>query len=368
MEIALVDLGIQYQNIKSEIDQAIADTLAQTAFIGGSRVSQFEQEFAQYLGDNHVISCGNGTDSLEILLEVFGVGEGDEVLVPALSWISTSEVVATRGATPVFVDVDPATYVIDPAQMEAKITSRTRAIIPVHLYGHPADMPKIMEIAQKHDLKVIEDCAQAHGAKINDKLIGTWGHAASFSFFPSKNLGCFGDGGAMVVPDEHLADQARMIARHGQKTRHDHRVHGRNSRLDALQAAILSVKLPHLENWTELRIQHAQRYRELLSEVEEVHTPTTHSDCRHVFHVYVIRASKRDALKDYLAEHGVQSVVHYPVALPFQPCYDDLNIREEDFPIARQYQDEVLSLPMYPELTEEAIRKVTDTVKQFYAR
>ncbi len=367
MQVSLVDLGIQYQNIKPEIDAAIASTLEETAFIGGKRVSQFEQEFAQYLGVEHVVSCGNGTDSLEILLEVFGVSAGDEVLVPALSWISTSEVVATRGAVPVFVDVDPDTYAIDTAQMEAKITPRTKAIIPVHLYGHPADMLTIMDIAKKHDLRVIEDCAQAHGAKIDGQKIGTLGHAASFSFFPSKNLGCFGDGGAMVLPDEHLADQARMIARHGQKTRHDHRLHGRNSRLDALQAAILSVKLPHLESWTELRVQHAARYAELLADVAQVHTPTTHSDCRHVFHVYVIRAERRDALKTHLGEHGVQSVVHYPVALPFQPCYDDLKLRAEDFPVAHQYQDEVLSLPMYPELTEEAIRQVTDAVKQFYA-
>lgn len=368
MQISLVDLGIQYQNMKSEIDEAIASTLTQTAFIGGQRVVQFEEEFARYLGVDHVISCGNGTDSLEILLEVFGVGVGDEVLVPALSWISTSEVVATRGATPVFVDVDPDTYVMDPAQAEAKITERTKAIIPVHLYGHPADMPTLMDIARQHDLRVIEDCAQAHGATIEGRKIGTWGHAASFSFFPSKNLGCYGDGGAMVVPDEPLADQARMIARHGQKTRHDHRLHGRNSRLDALQAAILSVKLPYLEEWTELRIQHAQRYHELLKDVAEVQLPVTQPDCRHVFHVYVIRSPKRDELKEYLAEHGVQSIVHYPVALPFQACYDDLGLRPEDFPVSYQYQHEVLSLPMYPELTEEAIGQVADAVKQFYAR
>lgn len=366
MQISLVDLKIQYQNLKAEIDEAIAATLAETAFIGGERVTQFEQAFAEYLEVDQVVSCGNGTDSLEMLLQVLGVTAGDEVLVPAFSWISTSEVVATLGAIPVFVDIDPQTYTIDVAKLEDKLTSRTKAIIPVHLYGHPADMPAIMTLAEQHNLKVIEDCAQAHGAAIEGKKVGTWGHAASFSFFPSKNLGCYGDGGAMVLPRADLSEQARMIARHGQEKRHQHKVHGRNSRLDALQAAILSVKIKYLEEWTEQRIQHAQQYQEQLADISEIQLPTARPDCRHVYHTYVIRTDRRDALKEHLAKQQIQSAVYYPKALPFQPCYQEYNPQPADFPVVQKYQNEVLSLPMYPELTEEAIHRVSLAVKDFF--
>lgn len=253
MTIPLIDLSAQYQHIKSDIDAAIERTLAQTSFIGGDSVAEFEQAFAKYLGAANVVSCGNGTDALEIILRVFNIGPGDEVLVPAMSWISTSEVIATAGATPVFVDVDPITYTINPTDLEHKVGERTKAVIPVHLYGHPADMPTVMKIAEQHNLYVIEDCAQAHGASISHQKVGTWGHAAGFSFFPSKNLGCYGDGGAMVFQDAEHAELARTIARHGQQTRHHHMLHGRNSRLDGLQAAVLLVKLPYLDQWLEAK-------------------------------------------------------------------------------------------------------------------
>ena len=365
MNISLVDLRAQYRGIQGEIDAAMAEVVQNAAFIGGAAVRQFEEAFAEYLGAERVVSCGNGTDSLEIILRVLGVQAGDEVLVPAMSWISTSEVVATMGAVPVFVDVDRDTYTIDSTQIESKITERTRAIIPVHLYGHPADMPTIMAIAEKHRLSVIEDCAQAHGATIQGKKVGTWGHAASFSFFPSKNLGCYGDGGAMAFPQADLAEQAHMIAHHGQQQRHHHRLHGRNSRLDALQAAILSVKLRHLLHWTELRIQHAQRYQELLESQANLVLPITRPEMQHVFHLYVVRTEQRDALQQHLEQQGVQSIVHYPVSLPFQACYAEQKNTPEDFPVAYQFQQEVLSLPLYPELTEAEMQTVVRHVKSF---
>lgn len=365
MKVPFIDLYAQYQTIRSEVDAAIADTIQHSAFIKSAAVGTFEEEFANYLGASHVVSCGNGTDALEILLRVLGVGAGDEVIVPALSWISTSEVVATAGAKPVFVDIDPDSYALDVSQVEAKITDRTRAIIPVHLYGHPADMPALMEIANRHDLKVIEDCAQAHGANIQGQKIGTWGHAAAFSFFPTKNLGAFGDAGAMVIRDEEQARQARMIAHHGQANRHRHQVHGRNSRMDGLQAAVLSVKLPHLERWTEQRISHAARYSQQLADVAEVTLPLVPDELRHVFHLYVIRTPQRDALKQYLAERQISTMIHYPLALPFQPCYASLGHQPADFPVVSQYQEEILSLPMYPEMTDEALDYVVQTIQNF---
>ena len=365
MNVPFLDLFAQYQSIQSEVDAAIADTIRQSAFIKSAAVGAFEEEFADYLGASHVVSCGNGTDALEILLRVMGVGADDEVIVPALSWISTSEVVATAGAHPVFVDIDPQSYTLDVSQVEAKITERTKAIIPVHLYGHPVDMPALMEVANRHNLKVIEDCAQAHGAEVQGKRIGTWGHAAAFSFFPTKNLGAMGDAGAMVIGDEGLAREVRMIAHHGQANRHRHQVHGRNSRMDGLQAAVLSVKLPHLEQWTKQRISHASRYRQQLADVGEIALPRAPADRRHVFHLYVIRTPRREVLKQHLAEQQIDSLIHYPLALPFQPCYAPLGHQPADFPVVSQYQDEILSLPMYPEMTNEAIDFVAYAIQKF---
>ena len=365
MNVPFLDLFAQYQSIQSEVDAAITDTIRQSAFIKSAAVGNFEEKFADYLGASHVVSCGNGTDALEILLRVMGVGAGDEVIVPALSWISTSEVVATAGAQPVFVDIDPSSYALDVSQVEAKITERTKAIIPVHLYGHPANMPALMEVAQRHNLKVIEDCAQAHGADIQGKKIGTWGHAAAFSFFPTKNLGAMGDAGAMVLSDEALAKEARMIAHHGQESRHRHEVHGRNSRMDGLQAAVLSVKLSYLEQWTEQRIGLARHYNQQLADIAGITVPRVPADLRHVFHLYVIRTLRRDALKQYLAEHQIDSMIHYPVALPFQPCYASLSPASTDFPVAAAYQHQLLSLPLYPEMTDEALDFVAHTIRDF---
>ena len=365
MNVPFIDLNAQYIAIKSEIDAAIATTIENSAFIKSSAVTTFEEEFGRFLGADYVIACGNGTDAIEILLKAMGIGKGDEVLVPAVSWISTSEAVATNGAKPVFVDIDANTYTLNPKLIEEKITGATKAVIPVHLYGHPADMTEIMRLAKKHNLKVIEDCAQAHGAEINGQKIGTIGDAATFSFFPTKNLGAFGDAGAMVTNDGSLAETARAIANHGQISRHHHTIDGRNSRMDGLQAAILSVKLKHLDSWTQARIEKAGSYRHLLRKLNEIKLPTVRDNYKHVYHLYVVQSENRDELRYHLSEHGIDSMVHYPKALPFQACYDDQQNSFKDFPVAKFCQDHLVSIPLYPELSDRAIAYVADCISAF---
>lgn len=358
MEVPFVDLKAQYQSIKPEIDGAIARIIEQTAFVGGPIVREFEEAFAERIGAPYCIGCGNGTDSMEIILETMEIGPGDEVIVPANSWISTSEVVSRVGAKPVFVDVEPEHYTIDVNLIADKITSNTRAIIPVHLYGHPADMPAIMKIADTHDIKVIEDCAQAHLAAIEDKKVGTYGIAASFSFYPGKNLGAYGDAGCILTQDAALAARMRMLANHGQQGKHNHLIEGRNSRLDTMQAAILQAKLPFLEEWTERRAENAEVYTRLLEDYEQVKAPRVREEYRHVFHLYVVRVQNRDVVMRGLKNAGVQAAIHYPTALPLLPAYEEHGYTIADFPVAGAYQDEILSLPMYPELTMEQIEYV----------
>lgn len=364
MRIPFADLYAQYLGIKSEIDAAIENTIKNSAYIGGPVVKDFEEAFAAYLGMQHVIACANGTDSIEILLQAMGVGEGDEVIVPAASWISTSEAVSAAGAVPVFVDVEENYFTINVSLIEAAITSRTKAIIPVHLYGHPADMPAIMRIAEKHHLKVIEDCAQAHGAAISGKIAGSFGHAASFSFYPGKNLGAYGDAGCMATNDAGIAEKVRMIANHGQKGKHNHIMEGRNSRLDGLQAAILKAKLPYLEQWTEARISHAAGYHQFISN-KNIFLPATKENYRHVFHLYVIRCAQRDQLKKHLEENGIETAIHYPAALPFLACYAERNYSPEDYPVAFSWQQNILSIPMFAELNEEQRQFVSTVINQF---
>lgn len=352
MKVPFVDLYAQYQTIKKEIDEAIEVTIKQSSYIGGEAVKNFENSFAQYLGVDNVIACANGTDSLEILLQSYGIGKGDEVIVPAHSWISTSEAVTSVGASPVFVDIEEEYYTIDCTLIEKSITSKTKAIIPVHIFGHPADMEAIMIIAEKYNLIVIEDCAQAHGASIKGKKVGSFGHAASFSFYPGKNLGAYGDAGAMATNDPVIAEKTRMIANHGQKGKHNHIIEGRNSRLDGLQAAILSVKLKYLQNWTEQRINHATFYSSLLED-KNISIPKIKKDHVHVFHLYVIRHDDRSALQEKLKKAGIETAIHYPVALPFLECYAEKKYLPEHFPVAYKYQSKILSIPMYAELSNE---------------
>lgn len=369
MKIALVDLQRQHAQLREEIDRAMEAVIRESAFIGNLNnpyVRRFEEEYASWLGIGHCVACGNGTDALEILIRSTGIGPGDEVIVPSLSWIATSEAVSNMGAVPVFVDITPDSYCIDATAIEARISPTTRAIIPVHLYGHPADMDSIMAIARKHDLIVIEDCAQAHGARLGDRVCGTIGHAAAFSFFPGKNLGAMGDAGAMVTRDPEIARRARMIAQHGQSgEKHRHLIEGRNSRMDGLQAAVLSVKLPHLDRWTELRQGHAQRYGQLLTDLPVIR-PVESKGRRHVYHLYVIRTPSRDQLQNYLASRGIATTLQYPKGLPFLDAYAHLAHREEEFPAVTECAREVISIPMFPEMHPGELEYVAESIHAFF--
>ena len=357
MHVPFVDLHLQYKNLQPRIDEAIKSVIQETAFISGKYARQFEEEFADYLGVKHVISCANGTDSLELLLKAMGVGPGDEVIVPANSWISTSECVTTVGAKVVFVDSKPDSYTIDATLVESKINARTKAIIPVHLYGCPADMDEIMAIATKHHLWVIEDCAQAHGAVYKGKTIGTIGHASSFSFYPGKNLGAYGDAGAMATNDDEIATKVRMMANHGRLGKHDHGIEGRNSRLDGLQAAILSAKLPQLNEWTEARIRHAETYSTVLA-ASGLKLPFTPVHCKHVYHLYVVQVENREYVQAQLKENGIETGIHYPIALPLLQAYSYLHHSASEFPVAAGQMNKLLSLPMFAELTTQQIEYV----------
>ena len=362
MHIPFVDLKSQYQSLKHEFDEAILKVVAETAFISGKYARAFEEAFAEYLGVQHCIAVANGTDALEIGLKAIGVGVGDEVLVPANTFFATTEAVGNVGAKPVFVDIEPNFYNLEPSKIEEKITPRTKALIPVHLYGLPAEMDEIMALAQKHGLKVLEDCAQAHGATYKGKTVGTFGDVATFSFYPSKNLGAFGDAGAIVTNNAETAEIARLIANHGQIAKNRHSLIGRNSRLDGIQAAVLSVKLPHLDAWLEARRRNAALYNELLAD-SGLQLPFAPEHSRHTYHLYVVQVPNREAVQQKLSEAGIESGTHYPTALPFLEAYAHMNYQPTDFPVAHAQMDKILSLPMYAELTEEMIERVCQTLK-----
>jgi dTDP-4-amino-4,6-dideoxygalactose transaminase len=368
MNVPFLDLHQQYIGIKSEIDEAIQRVIDKSAFIGGPFVDAFETAFAAFCGAKHCVGVANGTDAIFITLKSLGIGAGDEVIVPANSFIATSEAVSLTGARVVFCDIDPRTYNIDPARIAARVTSKTRAIICVHLYGQPADMDPILEVARQYKLLVIEDAAQAHGATYKGRPIGSIGHAACFSFYPGKNLGAYGDGGAIVTSNDALVEKVRMFANHGRVDKYNHAVEGVNSRLDGLQAAILSVKLNHLKSWTELRRRHARWYTELLARTNVV-TPVELDGAKHVYHLFVIRVpgGGRDALRGFLQERDVSAGIHYPIALPNLTAYAYLKHVPTDFPEATGVSGEILSLPMYPEMTDAQIEHVCDTLAAFDA-
>jgi dTDP-4-amino-4,6-dideoxygalactose transaminase len=367
MKIPFVDLYAQYLTIKPEIDAAIAEVIAQSSFIRGPFVDSFEKQFAEAVGVKHCVSCANGTDALYIAMKALGLNEGDEVIAPAHSWISTTETITQASGRVVFVDTDEATFTIDPKKVEENITPRTKGIIVVHLYGQPADMDPVLEIAARRGLWVLEDCAQAHSAKYRGRSVGTFGVAATFSFYPGKNLGAMGDAGAIVTNDAALATKMAIYARHGGLTKGDHLIEGINSRLDGLQAAILGVKLGHLPKWTAGRRRVAATYDGLLQGAGDLVTPKIAEGREHVFHLYVVKTNRRDALKAFLKDRGIESVINYPVALPFLPAYARFHHRPDEFPMAYGNQSRILSLPIFPEMTEAMIAHVADSIREFFA-
>ena len=366
MNVPFVDLKAQYESIRKDIDSAIQQVIQETAFIGGKYVKSFDQSFAQAYGVKHCIGCANGTDAIYIIMRMLGIGAGDEVITTAGSWISTSETIGQTGATPVFVDIEPDFYTIDVSKIEEKITPRTKAIIPVHIYGQMADIESIAAICKKHNLHLIEDCAQSHFSKYKDRNAGTWGIAGTVSFYPGKNLGAYGDAGAIITNDDALAEKCRMFANRGALVKHQHHMEGINSRLDGLQAAILSAKLPHIQKWTEQRIANAAIYTEKLKNIPFIKTPCVRPGSRHTWHLYVIRAEKRDQLATWLKERGIETAIHYPTPLPFLPAYRHLQAKREDYPVAAACQGQILSIPMYPELTREAIEYIAKSICEFY--
>ena len=362
MQVLFLDLRAQYEAIKVEIHEVIDNVIDDSAFIGGKYVKQFEEEFAAFCMANHCIGVGNGTDALFIALKALGVGKGDEVITAANSFIATSEAITMAGAKVVFVDCDRRTYNIDVKKIPFAITPRTRAIIPVHLYGQPADLPALQTIAREYGLFLLEDAAQAHGAEFDAKRVGSFGDAACFSFYPGKHLGAYGDGGAIVTNNEELAMKCRMIGNHGRVKKYDHEFEGVNSRLDGLQAAILSVKLRHLEEWTRKRREIAKIYNELLKN-SEVMTPVEAPGVKHIYHLYVVRIPLRDAVQAALKIKGIDTGIHYPIPLPHLQAYRYLGHISDDFPVTTQYSREILSLPMYPELSKVQIEYVCDQLK-----
>jgi dTDP-4-amino-4,6-dideoxygalactose transaminase len=363
MQVPFADLKAQYHAIRQEIDSAMAAVIAESAFIGGKYAGVFEEAFAAFCGVKYCVGVGNGTDALHIALRSLGVGPGDEVITAANTFIATAEAITMTGARVVFVDCDPATYNIDVRKVPAAITPRTKAIIPVHLYGQPADMTELTKIAREQDLLLVEDAAQAHGAEIGGRRVGTFGRLACFSFYPGKNLGAYGDAGAIVTSDEALAVRCRMIANHGRIRKYDHDFEGINSRLDGLQGAILHVKLGHLEAWTERRRSRAALYDELLKGSGVV-TPVAAPGTRHVYHLYVVRVPNRDSVQTELKEAGIATGVHYPIALPSLAAYRYLGHRPEDFPVANRYAGKIISLPMFPEMTDEQVAYVCDLLRR----
>jgi dTDP-4-amino-4,6-dideoxygalactose transaminase len=361
--VPFLDLKAQYQSIKEEVNEAILSVVESCAYAKGPAVRQFQKNFAKYCETKHAVGVANGTDAIYLALRAVGVGPGDEVITTPDTFIATTEAITQAGAKIVFVDINPKTYNIDVSKIEEKITSKTKAIIPVHLFGQPADMEPILEIAKKHNLKVVEDAAQAHGARYFGKRIGTFGDVACFSFYPGKNLGAYGDGGAVVTNKEEIAMQVEKIADHGSLKKYIHEIEGVNSRLDSVQAAVLDVKLKYLDQWNESRRKNAYVYNELLKDIDGVITPAELENSVPVYHLYVIQVENRDALQQKLSGAGIASGIHYPYPLHLVPAYQYLGLKKGDFPEAEKCAERFLSLPMYPELTESMIKSVCDVIK-----
>ena len=364
MQINFVDLNKQYSLIKPEIDDAIQRVIKNSSFIGGEEVSAFEEEFAQYCDAHYCAGVNSGTDALKFICMALGIKEGDEVILPVNTFIATALGVSSMGAKPVFVDCEDGTYNIDVKKIEEKITSRTKAIIAVHLYGQPAEMDSIISIAQKHKLYVIEDACQAHGAFYKDRRVGTFGIASAFSFYPGKNLGAYGDGGAVITNDADMTEKIKKLREYGQEKKYVHTERGTNSRLDGLQAAILRVKLRHLDGWNEKRRNVAACYYDNLKDLQ-IKLPVTMADRNHVYHLFVIETDNRDELLQYMSQKEIFCGIHYPIPLHLQGAYRELGYKEGDFPVSERSASRILSLPVYPELKKEEIRYIKNAINEF---
>lgn len=365
MNVPFLDLKAQYLTIKDEIHDAISKVMESTAFAGGPFVAQFEQEFAKFCDCKYAIGVGNGTDALWLSLIALGVGPGDEVITVPNTFIATAEAITYCGATPVFVDVEEKTYTMNPSLLEAAITPKTRAIIPVHLFGQPADMDPIMAIAKERGLYMVEDACQAHGAEYKGRKAGSMGNTGCFSFYPGKNLGAYGEAGAVVTNDETLAEKMRTFRDHGQAKKYYHSMIGWNARMDGIQGAVLSVKMKYISAWNDARRKHAQHYNTLLSTQNNVHIPIEKDYAKHVYHIYAIRVRERERLMASLADKGISTGIHYPVPIHLQKAYSFLGLNKGTFPVAEQSALEFVSLPMFPELTSEQISYTVDAIKSF---
>lgn len=368
MSIGLVDLTEQYRSLQEEITAQIQQVLSEMTLFLGENVFRLEEEFARYCGTRYAVGVGSGTDALHLALRAGGVGPGDQVITVSLTFISTVEAIAHAGAQPVFVDIDPQTYTMDTSRLEAAITPKTKAIVPVQLYGHPADMDPVKALSDKHNLLVVEDACQAHGAEYKDAKVGSLGHAAAFSFYYTKNLGAYGEGGMVVTNNPKIATKVRMLRNHGAKAKHQYAFLGFNSRLDELQAAILRVKLPHLDRWNTTRRTWAREYNRQLADLEEVTTPEEQPYAKHVYHLYVIRVPRRDALARWLKAHGVATAIHYPVPVHIQKACEIFGYSPGSLPVSESISQQILSLPMYPELTLEQIGYVCQTIRDYFRR
>lgn len=367
--IPLVDLKAQYHTIKDEIDAAMQHVMDNTAFISGKVVAEFEAAFAEYAQAKHAIGVSSGTDALLMAMKALGLGAGDEVIAPSHTFIATIGPMIQLGIKPVFVDIDPKTYNIDPTLIEAAITPRTKAIAPVHLYGQPADMTAIAEIAEKHHLHILEDAAQAHGASWAGKPVGAWGDITGFSFYPGKNLGAAGDAGGIITNDDDLAAHMRLLLNHGSETKYRHSIIGYNARMDGLQGAVLSVKLDHIEEWTAQRRAHAATYNALLADYPDIITPYEAEDAYHVYHLYVVQVpSDREAVFQYMRDHGVGVGIHYPIPCHLQPALANLGYQQGDLPHTEAAAEQIISLPIFPELAQEQIERAVEVLAQAISR
>jgi dTDP-4-amino-4,6-dideoxygalactose transaminase len=364
MKVPFVDLKALHEPISADLSNAIDRVMRHTAFIQGAEVKAFEDAFARYVGVRQCVAVNSGTAALHLALLALGIGPGDEVITVAHTFIATSEAISAVGARPVFVDVDPVSYTMDPSLVEAAITSRTKAILPVHLYGNLAEMDSLLAIANRHNLPLVEDACQAHGAQYKGRMAGSMGVAGCFSFYPGKNLGACGEGGAMVTNDEALAEKVRMFRDHGSLKKYEHVFPGYNFRMEGIQGAVLAVKLPHLDGWNDRRRALAERYNEGLAGQGMV-LPKEQAQARHVYHLYVIQAEDRDALREHLAQRGIETGLHYPVPLHQQEAYASLGYRAGDFPVTEKAAQHIVSLPMYPDMPLEAVDYVSDAIGEW---